>query len=112
LLRVAVREVEAWLLADHDAVRLFFGRGAAGRLPDPTDAIADPKQFLLELARLAPRDIRDDLRPAPGALSAQGLGYNVRLTQFVRENWDPRRAARRSLSLARTRHRLRELAAR
>ena len=110
LLRVAVREIEAWLLADHDAIRSFFGRAAAGRLPDRTDAIEYPKEFLLDLALRAPRDVRDDLTPGRGSLSSQGLGYNPRLTQYVYQYWDPQRASQRSPSLARTRQRLRDLA--
>jgi hypothetical protein len=40
---VAVREIEAWLLADHEAVIELFGRKVARRLPPYPDEIDDPK---------------------------------------------------------------------
>ncbi len=111
LLRVAVREVEAWLLSDHEAMRALLGRGAT-RLPSDPDTLTDPKRSLLTLAQGAPRDVRDDLLVQHGAIASQGLGYNARLCQVVRDAWRPERAATRSPSLAKARHRLRELAER
>ncbi|RTQ36871.1 DUF4276 family protein [Variovorax gossypii] len=109
--RVAVREIESWLLADHDAIRSLLG-GRVGRLPSDPDSLPDPKQALLALAARAPRDIRDDLVATEGALASQGLGYNARLCHMVRQNWQPARAADRSASLAKARMRLKELAER
>jgi len=72
LLRVAVREVESWVLADHAAMRVLIG--PKGTLPPHPDELLDPKQALLRLANCAPRGVRDDLlRVADGRL-AQGLG--------------------------------------
>jgi len=111
LFRVAVREVESWLLADHEAMRRLVGRRAT-RLPVDPDELADPKRTLLALAQRAPRAVRDDLVVQQGAIASQGLGYNARLCQLVREAWQPERAAVHSPSLFRTRVRLKELAAR
>jgi hypothetical protein len=108
LFRVAVREVEAWLLADHDAIKGLFGKKIAGLPPQP-DTLPDPKQTLLKLAQKAPRAIRSDLIVQKGTIASQGLGYNARLGVFVREMWNPERAALRSDSLRRLRVRLREL---
>ncbi len=106
LLRVAVREVESWLLADHIALRALIG--SKGSLPGQPDELPDPKQFLLQLAKTAPKAIREDLvKTMPGHL-AQGLGYNTRLTALVNTQWCPERAAERSPSLARARLRLHE----
>lgn len=110
LLRVAVREVEAWLLADHDGLRGLLGERAAAKFPAQPETLADPKQFLLSLAARAPRQVRDDLCADSGAVARQGLGYNARLTQFVREVWSPKRAASHSRSLRRARERIGELA--
>lgn len=102
ILRVAVREVEAWLLADHEAMVALIGRRIAGRLPEEPDALIDPKAFLLDLAARAPRDVRLDLRADSGSTAKQGLGYNTRLVDLVRTVWTPSRAATRSPSLQRT----------
>lgn len=108
ILRIAVREVEAWLLADHEGMESLLGR--RGRLPADPDGLPDPKDALLQLARRAPKDVRDDLVASAGTVARQGLGYNARLTGFVRSNWSPERAAQRSTSLARARRRLALLA--
>jgi len=104
LLRVAVREVEAWLLADHDAMTALIGKHVAGRLPEAPDALSDPKAFLLDLAARAPRNVRLDLRAEAGSTARQGLGYNSRLVDLVRREWQPARAAERSPSLRVTAH--------
>lgn len=110
LLRIAVREVEAWALADHKAMRALMG--PKGTLPPLPDGLPDPKQALLKLAKGAPRIVRDDLlRNLPGGGLAQGLGYNARLVSWVMNDWDPQRAAECSPSLARARTRLREATA-
>lgn len=110
LVRVAVREVEAWLLADHEAMQLLLGN--RGRLPQEPDRLPDPKQHLLGLAKRAPRDVRRELVKEAGSLASQGLGYNARLTELVRTHWSPDRAAQRSPSLARARQSLANLARR
>lgn len=109
LLRIAVREVEAWALADHEAVRRLVGPKCV--LPPRPDELPDPKQTFLRLSKVAPKGVREDLlRIGEGARLAQGLGYNARLVPWVALDWNPQRAAERSPSLARTRRRLREVA--
>jgi hypothetical protein len=105
--RVAVKEVEAWLLADHDAMRELIGE--KGKLPIQPDMLPDPKQHLLELARKANREVRQDLIKASGAVASQGIGYNARLADFVAKSWNPMRAANRSPSLQKAIVRLQEL---
>ncbi len=107
VLRVAVREIESWLLADHPAMRSLIGPG--GVLPPRPDELPDPKSLLLMLARRAPRRMREDLIKLRGAVASQGLGYNARLSQFVKEEWRPERASSRSDSLARARRQLQRL---
>ena len=111
LLRVAVREMEAWLLADHDAMRTLLQQPRQ-ILPSDPENLPEPKEALIRLVgRHGPRSLREAIVPQPGVIAAQGLGYNNVLMEFVRRTWNPHRAARRSNSLARTRQRLRELAA-
>lgn len=107
LLRIAVREVESWVLADHDAMRKLIG--SKGTLPPLPDNLPDPKQHFLKLAKFAPRKIRQDLVKETGAVASQGIGYNACLTEWVQSVWSPERASKRSPSLERTRKRLREL---
>ena len=110
MLRIAVREVESWVLADHEAVRKLIG--SKGTLPPKPDDLLDPKQHLLKLAKRASRNVRLDLVKEEGAIASQGIGYNARLTAWVQSDWNPERAAERSPSLQRTRRRLTELVTR
>lgn len=111
LFRVVVREIEAWLLADHIAMRSLLGAGA-GALPRDPDALPDPKRSLLALAAGASRAVRSELVAEDGAVASQGIGYNAMLTQLVRERWSPQRASELSPSLAKARARFAELAKR
>lgn len=108
IIRVAVREIESWLMADHDALRTLVGH--RGSLPPNPDLLPDPKQFLLRLiAKQASRSIREDLVAEEGAIASQGIGYNARLSEWVATVWSAERAALRSESLRRARLRLSEL---
>jgi hypothetical protein len=108
LFRVAEREVESWLLADHHAMKTILGSRA--KLPNNPDSLDDPKQSLLLLARKARRTVRDDLLIDHGSISSQGLGYNARLGFLIQHEWSIARAAMRSPSLAKAWQRLKELA--
>ena len=109
LMRVAVREIESWLLADHVAMFALLGKAVGRRLPDQPDMLTDPKNFLLDLAKNAPKSVRAALRAEPGAIARQGLGYNRQLCEIVRSFWRPERAAKRSPSLQRALGRIQEL---
>lgn len=107
LFRVAVREIEAWLIADTVALKKLLGGRV--RVTQNPDCIPNPKEFLLSLAASAPRAVKNDLLPMKGAVASKGLGYNRRLCGHVRTDWDPSRAAQSSASLARTINALRKL---
>lgn len=106
LLRVAVREIEAWLLADHQGISTLINREFSTNNPD---SILNPKRKLIQLAKKAPRDIRLDITIRDGALATQGPGYNARLVDFVRNTWCPIRASNNSNSLKRCCERLESL---
>lgn len=108
LLRIAEREVESWLLADHEALGKLLGRKA--QFPVQPDTLPDPKQHLLGLAQKAPRAVREDLVAQQGTIARQGIGYNRRLIDWVQTEWSPERAASRSPSLMRARNAMRETA--
>lgn len=101
LLRIAVREVEAWLLADRKGIAEFFGiPRQVSRIPYDVDTIPDPKSFLISLARRSRlRDILNDIVPLPGSRSIMGRGYNGRLIHFVRSRWNIAAASENSPSL-------------
>lgn len=102
LLRVAVREVEAWLIADREQMARFLGV-QVDLIPQTFDAMADPKAELIRLARLSPkREVRADIVPRPNSTSQQGPDYNARMAEFVERYWRPDVAALHSLSLRRT----------
>lgn len=98
--RVAVREVEAWIMADRLGFARFLGISEALVRAD-VEALPDPKAELLRLARRSRRALRDDLLPKRGAHSPQGLGYNDVLISFVESSWDRGRAMANSGSLTR-----------
>lgn len=98
LFHVAIREVEAWLLADHMGIKELLG-AKIGKLPSDPELLPDPKAYLLSLAARAPRDLRDDLVAERNSMASQGFGYNSILGSFVNTLWQPIRAAERSRSL-------------
>lgn len=108
-LRVAVRAIEAWILADHEHLSDFL-RVSTARLPPDPDAVPDPKRILVDLARHSRRrDIREDMVPRPGSGRAVGPAYASRLIEFAAAVWCPEVAAERSDSLRRCRDRIAEL---
>ncbi len=97
MLRIAVRSVESWVLADKDAFRRFMGIASA-RVPDRPDDLPNPKGTLVGLARTSRYS---DMAPDPGAPNSVGPAYNARLIEFIMLHWRPRVAARNSESLRR-----------
>jgi hypothetical protein len=108
LMRVPVREIEAWLLADREGMADMLGVSEA-KIPADPDALSDPKQALLNVAKSARRDVRSELLIAKGSISSQGIGYNRTLSEYVRSIWEIDRARQRSPSLDRAIKRLLKL---
>ena len=101
IFRIAVREVEAWLLADIEGFSKFTGISEAN-FRDNTEEIADPKAELLQLVkRCRIRKIKEDILPK-NEFAVVGPNYNGRLGEFVMKHWSIIRAAKRSDSLRRT----------
>ncbi len=98
ILRVAVREIETWLLADTQGMRTLLN---TTNIPHNIETIADPKKLLIKLASKAERSVRDDIVPRKNVVAAQGLGYNSRLIQFVKNTWNAERARQNCDSLSR-----------
>jgi hypothetical protein len=110
--RIAVREVEAWLLADRERFAEFLDVDPS-RLPARPESVADPKEQVVALARRSrSRDVREDMVPREGSGRAEGPAYSSRLIEFVsdvRGGWRPTVAGRSADSLARCLRCLRRL---
>lgn len=105
-LRVAVRAVEAWLLADKQAFADRFSV-PIGRVPQNPEDELDPKQTVVNLAaRSRSRAVHEDMIPRPGSGRKVGPLYTGRLIEFVNQHWSPGKAADRSDSLRRCLNRL------
>jgi hypothetical protein len=106
-LHIAVRALEAWLIADSDAISDALSIPPARVPPDP-EAIEHPQRALVDLARHSrSKAIRQALVPAAGTTARVGPGYTAFLTEFIAADWRPQVAATRSHSLARLREFLR-----
>lgn len=100
--RVAVHEIESWLLADAKNLALFLGVKESA-LPDDPDALEDPKALLLSLASKGRKEIRSEIvRKTDGGLK-QASGYNETLSTFTQSSWNLDSACRRSISLTKAR---------
>jgi hypothetical protein len=111
IFRVAVKEIEAWILADASRLAKFLGVSEA-TIPRNPEAVLDPKASLIDVARKANRSFREDIVPVRGNRAKQGLGYNQALCPFVEKSWNVEQAAQHSDSLRRACHRVAELAER
>lgn len=101
VLRIAVRMLESWLLADAQSLSAFL-RVSVARLPENPDGEIHPKRALVSVARNSTsRAVREDLVPAVGACGITGGNYVGRMSQFIEHHWSPERARIRSASLDR-----------
>ena len=103
--RVAVREIESWLLADRPRIATFLGVPAR-RVPSAVDDLNDPKRTLIDLARVSRRRaIREDMVPRPGSGVSIGPAYTSRMMEVIdvggQDRWRPEFAAQASPSLSR-----------
>lgn len=99
-LRLAVRAVEAWLLADHDGMARGL-KVARAVLPDDPETLSDPKGAFRRIVQAS----RDTSIRIQSAATPQALGALT--STLAAEFWDPVRAQERSPSLARALMRLR-----
>jgi len=105
-LRIAKREVEAWLLADRNGCAQFMGVPLS-KIPIDAESVDDPKRLIVSLAKKSRKPaIRGDIAPYPGSVARVGRAYNQRLIEFVKKTWNIETAARHADSLSRTIHAL------
>jgi hypothetical protein len=100
-LRVAVRAIEAWIMADVEHFAAFLNVSPS-RLPSDPDRETNPKETLINVARASPnRSIREDFVPRQGSGARVGSRYADRIIEFTTKHWQPDEAAKRSGSLRR-----------
>lgn len=92
LLRIAVRSLEAWLLANSEAIARF-AKVPLAQVPATPENLPDPKQSLVKMLRhTKDRETRKalELDTEAGPTWQQLGGWSG---EFIRLAWDPRRAA-------------------
>lgn len=98
IFRIAVREVESWLLADIEGMAAFL-RVSAANFPREPEKENDPKKTLIKLAgRSRIRRIKEDILPI-NENAIIGPNYNGCLAKFVFEHWNIESALKKSESL-------------
>lgn len=101
LFRIAVREIESWLLADRPGFAYFLNIRKE-LIPENVDGINDPKQLVINLARRSrKRILREAIVPIPDSTARVGTDYNGVLSSFVLEAWNIKEAIKHSDSLRR-----------
>ena len=85
--RVAVREVEAWLLANRDKLAEFLSIDKSNFTDNP-DSLDNPKRYLLELIRKKGRKSMHKRMLPSGGNASIGPEYNDRMCDFVINHWD------------------------
>jgi len=100
IFRVAVQEIESWLLADREG---FAALAAVvlKRIPTKPDDLHDAKAALFEIIKKSrKRELKEDILPRYEG-DRMGPNYNGCLSEFVIKYWDVTRAAKHSPSLKR-----------
>jgi len=101
IFRIAIREVESWLLAHRKAFAEFLGIQQR-LIPLNPDELEDPKRKIIELAsKSRKREIREAIVPVFGSTAIKGPDYNGKLAEFVQNTWDVNEAKSNSPSLKR-----------
>lgn len=103
--RIAVREVESWILADRENIAKYLGIPIS-KIPLDTDSIPDPKQLICNLARKSKKKAVREGIPPKDQYAVQGYDYNALLGFFIQNVWNISNAVECSSSLKRTVERL------
>jgi hypothetical protein len=100
LLRLAVTESEAWVMADRSAFASALGVSVASVPRDP-ETLLDAKREVLGLAaRSSKRRVKEEMLSMQD-INKPGTGYNKHLCTFVRQGWRAAIAREASASLDR-----------
>lgn len=92
--RVAVREAEAWLLAEPKSLSSYM-KISEKLVPPAPEKLDNPKILLVDLARTSRSSvIRREMVPEPRSGISVGRGYVSIILDFVTSSWDIERAVR------------------
>ena len=109
-IRLAVPEIESWILADHEGIAQWL-EIPISVVPRNPESLADPKRSLVQLAaRSRNRNVREAIAPAR-VLGTHRVGprYNEVVSNFVTGYWNPEAARHNAPSLHRAIARIAEL---
>ncbi len=99
--RIAVHQVEAWLLADRAGFASWAGVRVA-RIPADVESIPRPKDRLVDIVRQSRRRrLCEAIVPRHRSGRTEGPAYTSTLSEFVAGPWDVEAAARAAPSLGR-----------
>ncbi|MDD3586345.1 MAG: DUF4276 family protein [Thermoguttaceae bacterium] len=100
IFRIAVHEVESWLLADGNNFSKYFAVSKS-KIPQQPDEVVDVKEKLISIVRKSRiKEKREGIIPID-KYAAIGPRYNDILSEFVREHWSLDTARENSPSLDR-----------
>ena len=109
IFRAVVRELESWLLADHENLANFLHVSSV-LVPLEPEAVSDPKREMVNLARRSrSSSVRSSLVPEARSTAIVGKLYSSSMSNFILNHWDISQAQQRAPSLERCIFRLREL---
>ncbi|HOY71237.1 MAG TPA: hypothetical protein PL131_11430 [Methylotenera sp.] len=109
LFRIAVKEVEAWILSDRQGVADLLGI-QLNKIPPYPEQVQDPKEVFLNLAKKSRRKgLSAELVSKNSANIMIGPLYNFRMCEFVRNSWNVELAIQNSNSLSKAVSRITEL---
>ena len=98
-LRIPVRQVESWLLADVDGFSQTFEVCLKAHTIKPDESDNSKRDLINHCRGSKSRKVRMGMVPKKGAQT--GSQYTTLIRQFAQTGWDPERAAGRSPSLKR-----------
>jgi hypothetical protein len=101
LFRIAVREVESWVMAHRKAFSSYF-KVPEEIIPLKPDEIDNPKLQLMEIVKKSKiREYKEAIIPSSNSTATIGPNYNAVLGDFVANKWNAEKAVKYSPSLLR-----------
>jgi hypothetical protein len=88
IIRISVRELEAWLLADRNNFAKFIN-APVNKIPYPPDDCPQPKEAILNLVKqyTKNKNLRGDILPEDKTTHKPGRAYGDRLFEFALRHW-------------------------
>ncbi len=109
IFRVVEREIESWLLADHQGIAKFL-QVNLNQIPSDPERLPDPKQALVNLARKSKsKKLREALIPNSNSTAREGKLYNSEMLNFINSFWNIEQARINSQSLDKCVRRLKSI---